>query len=93
MSKHSNVKPPEPEKPPQSEIIEEPPKELPAPLKPSVLKRTSFDSPLKTITPVVAPALKQSIDTLVVSNLKIDVSDNKGLVVRHALLNLHLALT
>lgn len=78
LSKHSNIKPPEPEKPEAEKIIEEPPKELPKPIKKSVLKRPSFDSPLITITPTIAPALKQSIDNLVVNTLDIKVSDKKG---------------
>lgn len=72
LSKHSNVKPVEPEKPAPKEVVieEEPPKKLPEPVKPSSLKRTPFGSDLTTLQPTIAPALKQSIDNLVVSDTK-----------------------
>lgn len=40
------------------------------PVKPSVLKRPSIDTELITLKPTIAPALKQSIDTLIVSDKK-----------------------
>lgn len=66
LSKHSNQKPPEPEVPAKPvEIIE------PAPIRPPIetdktpkLPRPDFQTSLITITPVVAPALKQSIDNI-----------------------------
>lgn len=65
VSKHSDVKPPEPEKPPQKieENVEEV-KEIRKPIQ-AAIKRPSFDSPLIQITPTVLPALKDAIDTLV----------------------------
>lgn len=72
LSKHSNVKPVEPEKPAPAVVEEELPKEIkiPEPLKPSALERPSYESELVTLKPTVAPALKQAIDNLVVSNVK-----------------------
>lgn len=72
LSKHSNVKPIEPEKPAPKEVVieEEPPKKLPEPVKASTLKRPPFGSDLTTLQPTIAPALKQSIDNLVVSDTK-----------------------
>lgn len=71
LSKHSNVKPVEPEKPAKvvDEIDEEPIK-IPEPVKPSALVRPSFDLALTTLKPTIAPALKQSIDNLVVNDTK-----------------------
>lgn len=79
LSKHSNVKPIEPEKPQPKDVIieEEPPKKIPEPVKPSALKRPSFDSDLSTLQPTIAPALKQSIDNLVVSDIKKAASSTK----------------
>lgn len=77
LSKHSNIKPPEPEKPAPTLIEEEPPKEIiREPVKPSALKRPSFDSPLETLTPTIAPALKQSIDNLVISETKKEIKSS-----------------
>lgn len=75
MSKHSNVKPPEPQKPPKQIIEDEPPKEIREPVKPSALKRPPFDSELTTLKPTIAPALIQSIDDLVVAEEK---NENKN---------------
>lgn len=68
MAKHSNVKPPEPEKVEKKNIPDVPSLSTVDPIKPSSLKRPSFDSPLLTIVPFVSPALKQSIDNLVASS-------------------------
>lgn len=71
LSKHSNVKPVEPEKPAPKVIEEEPePPKIREPMKPSSLERPSFDMELVTLKPIVAPALKQSIDNLVVNETK-----------------------
>lgn len=76
LSKHSNVKPVEPEKPAPQVIEEEPEQKIPEPVKPSALERPSFDSTLTKLKPTVAPALKQSIDNLVVSCVKKTTSDS-----------------
>lgn len=73
LSKHSNVKPIEPEKPAQKiveEEEEEEPVKIPEPVKPSALERPPFESALITLKPTIAPALKQSIDNLVVGDVK-----------------------
>lgn len=70
LSKHSNVKPIASEKPEPKMVEEEPPQEIREPVKPSKLTRPQFDSPLTTLVPYVAPALKQSIDSLVISTIK-----------------------
>lgn len=67
LSRHSNVKPPEPEKPktadiPDTEVIEV------KPIVPSALPRPSFDSPLTKITPEIAPSLKQAMENGTLSN-------------------------
>lgn len=68
-AKHSNEKPPEPEKPVKEEIvIDEPvPEKLPEPIRKPTLQRPSWDTPLCEIEPVVAPALKKQIDELPVN--------------------------
>lgn len=76
MSKHSNIKPIEPEKPEQQIVIEEPPPKIREPVKPSTVERPAVDTPLTTLVPIVAPALKQSIDSLVVSSVKSDVTND-----------------
>lgn len=63
VSKHSNQKPPEPEKPKQDVVVEEPPP-MPSPVVNSSLERVDFNSPLTLIQPTIAPALKQTIDSL-----------------------------
>lgn len=70
LSKHSNVKPIEPEKPAPDVVEEEPAEKIPEPVKPSALKRPPFESTLTALKPTVALALKQSIDNLVVSDTK-----------------------
>lgn len=77
VSKHSNEKPPEPEKPNQDVVIEEPPpKPMPSPLKNSALERVDFNSPTTVIQPIIAPGLKQTIDNIGpsvdVKNVEID---------------------
>ncbi|KAJ6638387.1 Cysteine and histidine-rich domain-containing protein morgana [Pseudolycoriella hygida] len=61
VSKHSNQKPSEPEKPKQEIVIEEP-APMPSSVTKLALKRVDFNSPLTLIKPNVAPALKQTID-------------------------------
>lgn len=63
VSKHSNEKPIEPEKPKQDVVIEEPPP-MPSPVVHSSLERVDFNSPLTLIKPTVAPALIQTIDNI-----------------------------
>lgn len=63
VSKHSNEKPPEPEKPKQDVVIEEPPP-TPSPIVNSAMERVDFNTPLTVIQPTVAPALKQTIDNI-----------------------------
>lgn len=64
MSKHSNEKPPEPEKPKQDVVVEEPPAPTPSPIVNSALERVDFNTPLTVIQPTVAPTLKQTIDNI-----------------------------
>lgn len=70
MSKHSNEKPIEPEKPAPVEVEDTPAIEIREPVKPSSLTRPSVDTELTTIQPTVAPALKQSIDNLALDKSK-----------------------
>lgn len=84
LSKHSNVKPVEPEKPTPTVIEEvEEPVKIPEPLKPSALERPSFNSTLTTLEPTIASALKQSIDNL-------DVNDTKKATVNSSRYGAHL---
>lgn len=64
--KHSNDKPPEPEKPVKEEvIIEELPKaKIPDPIKKSTLVRPSWGSVLTMLEPTVTPAFRKQIDDL-----------------------------
>lgn len=72
VSQHSNVKPPEPEKPAPVEIVDEPVVvKIREPVKPSSLKRPSLDAELTALEAIVAPALKQSIDNLAPSERKV----------------------
>lgn len=78
VSKHSNVKPPEPEKPAPVEIVDEPVMvKIREPVKPSALKRPSLDTELTALEAVVAPALKQSIDNLAPSERKVVYNNPK----------------
>lgn len=66
QAKHSNEKPPEPEKPAGSQevvIDEPPPQKVPAPIRPT-MQRPAWESPLTTMEPIVAPAFKKQIDEL-----------------------------
>lgn len=63
LSMHSNQKPPEPEKPKQDVVVEEPPP-MPSPVINASLARVDFNSPLTLIQPTVAPGLKQTIDNI-----------------------------
>lgn len=62
VGKHSNEKPPEPEK---KETVVEDVKEIRPPIRKVTAERPSFDAPLTLIEPTVAPSLKQQIDALV----------------------------
>lgn len=65
LGKHSNVKPPEPEKPSQEEIPDIVEPKLPTPLEQiKRLPRPALDTPMKQLVPKVAPALKEAIDAL-----------------------------
>ncbi|XP_055851565.1 cysteine and histidine-rich domain-containing protein morgana [Episyrphus balteatus] len=63
-SKHSNVKPPEPEKSKDNVDVPPPAKEIRPPIKTEVMGRPDFNTPLTKINATVAPALKQAIDNL-----------------------------
>lgn len=76
LSKHSNVKPIETEKSEEKIVEEELSQEIREPVKPSRLIRPSYESPMTTLVPTVAPALKQSIDNLVISSVKSDVTND-----------------
>ncbi|XP_055588066.1 cysteine and histidine-rich domain-containing protein morgana [Uranotaenia lowii] len=64
--KHSDEKPPEPEKPDKKDNhVEEPvPEKIPEPIRKSTLVRPEFDSPLTELQPTVAPAFKKQMDEL-----------------------------
>ncbi|XP_055535080.1 cysteine and histidine-rich domain-containing protein morgana [Wyeomyia smithii] len=63
--KHSNEKPPEPEKPAKEEVIEEIPQpKMPEPTKKSTLVRPPWDSPLTKMDPTVNAAFRKQIDDL-----------------------------
>lgn len=69
MAKHSNVKPPEPEKPAKDdEVDKEIEIKVRAPIRES-LPRPAIETPLTTLQPTVAPALKEAIDSLKVSTV------------------------
>ena len=63
MSKHSNIKPPEPEKPAKTENKDEI-IEVRAPIKES-MERPPVDTAMKEVKATVASALKDLIDNLV----------------------------
>lgn len=73
LTKHSNVKPVEPVKPMPSAAelagaeaaAAAPPARIVEPIKPSMLQRPDFNAPLMAIVPVVAPGLRQAIDSVV----------------------------
>lgn len=66
LSRHSNVKPVEPEKPVEDVVVNEAPKSKPVePIKPSSLVRPDFNDSLVQVAPTVAPALQQAIDNIV----------------------------
>ncbi|XP_030758109.1 cysteine and histidine-rich domain-containing protein [Sitophilus oryzae] len=62
VSLHSNIKPPEPEKPkqdvPDVKVVQV------KPIVPTVLKRPPFDTPLVDITPEIAPSLQQQLEKI-----------------------------
>lgn len=73
MSKHSNVKPPEPEKLIVDVEIPQPPPPVRAPVDTTaerMAERPDVNGPLLKIVPIVAPALKQTIDNLQPTNTK-----------------------
>lgn len=73
LAKHSNVKPAEPVKPKPSAAelaaaeaaAAAPPARIVEPIKPSTLQRPDFNAPLLSVVPVVAPGLRQAIDSIV----------------------------
>ncbi|XP_058453302.1 cysteine and histidine-rich domain-containing protein morgana [Malaya genurostris] len=79
--KHSNVKPPEPEKPEKDEtILEEMPQEkIPEPIKKSALTRPPWNTALTTLEPTVAPAFRKQIDELPVTLVATKKSDANSL--------------
>lgn len=63
--KHSNQKPPEPEKLTKDPAVEEIPQEkMPEPKKKSTLVRPPWDSPLIKMEPTVTPSFRKQIDDL-----------------------------
>ncbi|XP_059611257.1 cysteine and histidine-rich domain-containing protein morgana [Phlebotomus argentipes] len=64
MGKHSNEKPPEPEKPEKKECLVEEVKVIRPPIQKSTLQRPDFEMPVVQLETNVAPALKQQIDAL-----------------------------
>ncbi|XP_055905535.1 cysteine and histidine-rich domain-containing protein morgana [Eupeodes corollae] len=77
-SKHSNVKPPEPEKPKENVDIPEPTKEIRPPINTEAMTRPDFNSSLTQISATVAPALKQAIDSLKAKTGKVDGNSLKS---------------
>lgn len=74
LAKHSNVKPAEPIKPlpsaaelaaAEAAAAVAPPTRVVAPIKSSTMQRPDFNAPLLTVEPVVAPGLRQAIDSIV----------------------------
>lgn len=74
LSRHSNVKPAEPAKPPAAEEPQPTAEDavsvaavvpIVEPIKPVKLQRPDFNAPMVPIAPVVAPALQQAIDNIV----------------------------
>ncbi|KAH8306365.1 hypothetical protein KR018_009162 [Drosophila ironensis] len=63
LAKHSNVKPPEPEKPVKEESPKDEVIEVRAPIQ-DALPRPPIDSPMSVVQPTVAQALKDAIDAL-----------------------------
>ncbi|XP_062533753.1 cysteine and histidine-rich domain-containing protein morgana [Armigeres subalbatus] len=65
QGKHSNEKPPEPEKSSDKDVVydEPPPQKIPEPIR-TTLQRPPWESPLITMVPIVAPAFKNQIDNL-----------------------------
>ncbi|XP_019867606.2 cysteine and histidine-rich domain-containing protein morgana [Aethina tumida] len=79
LSKHSNIKPPEPEKPvnkdiPDTEVIEV------KPIVPSALERPPLDSPLIVLKPEIAPSLKQQLDSSG-SDVKVTANDSNEITI------------
>uniref|UniRef100_A0A0C9RBB5 CHORD protein n=1 Tax=Fopius arisanus TaxID=64838 RepID=A0A0C9RBB5_9HYME len=70
LSKHSNIKPPEPEKPVKNEDDKNVVVEVRAPIRES-MQRPPIESPMTTIKPTVAQALKDTIDTLKVKTVNV----------------------
>lgn len=78
LGKHSNVKPPEPEKPKQEEIEDIVEQKLPTPLEQiKKLPRPSLDTPMKQIEAKVAPTLKEAIDALPPVEIKTKETSNE----------------
>ncbi|CAG9765313.1 unnamed protein product [Ceutorhynchus assimilis] len=64
VTKHSNIKPPEPEKPKVEEIPDVEIVEVKPIIVAPVLKRPSLDSPMSLMQPEIAPGLKSQIDSI-----------------------------
>lgn len=70
LAKHSDIKPPEPEKPAKDdkELDQKEEIEVRAPIKES-LPRPPIETPFTVLQPIVAPALKETIDALKISTV------------------------
>jgi len=68
LAKHSNIKPPEPEKPAKDDdgADNDVEIEVRAPIRES-LPRPAIETPLTVLQPTVAPALKETIDSMKIS--------------------------
>ncbi|XP_060523809.1 cysteine and histidine-rich domain-containing protein morgana [Cylas formicarius] len=75
VSKHSNVKPPEPEKPKAEVIPDKEVVEIKPLVSPSIV-RPPLDSPMSIINPEIAPSLKQQISPIELSCNKETTNDN-----------------
>ncbi|KAM8707088.1 hypothetical protein ACLKA7_011227 [Drosophila subpalustris] len=85
LAKHSNVKPPEPEKPAKDNEAadKEVEIEVRAPIKES-LPRPAIETPLTALQPTVAPGLKETIDSLKISNVAAPIeaaTDDGGIAI------------
>ncbi|KAK5649228.1 hypothetical protein RI129_000257 [Pyrocoelia pectoralis] len=74
LSNHSNIKPPEPEKPVIKDEIEKEIVEV-KPMVPVEIKRPPIDTPMTTVKPEIAPSLKQALNN-VVEQKTVDVNEN-----------------
>ena len=63
-AKHSNEKPPEPEKPAKEDVVIDEKPKMPAPIAKPTIKRPPFESELTLVEPNIMPSLKKEIDEL-----------------------------